>query len=189
MKGMNLDWAAQQLNETSSEATSVDKLLDRGKYERLRQLMRIEVLSRKQLLEIMYLLSEEKLVSFDYYDRYLIGKFFVWVREFAVIGEKYFDIQERESKILNELKKDNSKKEEIKNQEEILNKINGNLLSIQHTFKFLVDVFLYLVSSTLSLDAVAFENFTKHRIEEIGSERLRPPPEKTGFWSKIGGHK
>ncbi|MEE9364815.1 MAG: hypothetical protein V3U92_19615 [Cellulophaga sp.] len=139
--------------------------------------MKKDILTRPELLEIMSLLSgaETKLLSFNDFDRYLLGKFLIWIGEFGVVAEKLYDLlnkYEEETKSIEKSKKKVKLKErklEFTRRTEFIEKQlktgNKGMLTLQHDFKFLVTLFLYLSRSTLSLKAKAFESFTTNRME------------------------
>lgn len=134
------------------EKTFIDKVLDRKDSERLSELMRKEELDRTELLELLYLIVSipTKLVNYNDWDRYLLGKFLSWIRDFCTLHESLLDYiklfeDDKESdiyKTLNTIRKHDS-----------------------HNLKFLIDIFLYLSNSTLSLGATAFDTLSKNRFE------------------------
>lgn len=138
-----------------TEKTFIDKTLARSDIEEIKDIMQKEDLKRKDLLKLLYLLSgtEIKLVNFDEFDRYLLGKFYAWIRDFVASAETLYDIQE-----------DIAKKKITVNANTI--KMLENVrVKLVHSVKFLVDVFFYLSRSTLSLEASGFDTITKTRYE------------------------
>lgn len=144
---MNIDRFALNL----SESTYTDKLLAKRVIERLQLYMRKKELTREDIYEILYLLTSEelKVLNFNEFDRYVLGKFYAWIRDFMVVADKIYQWYEKETdeKIKKYLEK--SKKE------------------MESVIRFLVDVFLYLARSTLSKEAKAFDTLSKQRIEYI----------------------
>lgn len=140
------------------EKTYTDKLLARKEVTEIQALIKKEDLTRSELLEMLYLLSssEIKLANFGDWDRYLLGKFLAWIRDFVSMAEILYDYKEKYDKI-NE--KDKTKKNITKNLME------NNRKFMLHNIKFLVDIYLYLSRSTLSLSMSAFEILSTSRYE------------------------
>ena len=80
----------------NNEKSFIDKLLAKEESNRIRELIRKEKLGRSDLLELLYLLSgtEAKLLNYGPWDRYVILKFFVWIREFTKIAEMLYDYKD-----------------------------------------------------------------------------------------------
>lgn len=124
----------------TNEKTYTDKVLAREDVNRLRDLVRKDPLVREDLLEILYLLSgvESKLVNYNEWDRYIILKYFVWVREFVRACELMYDFED-DMKIKNWALSPQAK-----------NILNNNRRLMQHNAKFLVDLYLNMSRTTLS---------------------------------------
>ena len=110
------------------EKTFIDKVLDRKDSERLRQLMMTEELDRSQLLELLYIIVSinTKLVNFSDWDRYLLGKFLAWIRDFCTLHESLLDyiVQlEKEEGILLKLKSEKLTDDEWKTSKEQMSDI------------------------------------------------------------------
>lgn len=172
---MATDDFVNKLNEVlfnrQHERTFVDKVLDRQDVERIRELMRKEDLSRDELLELLYLLAgiEVKLVNMGEWDRYLLGKYFAWIRDFVSVAETIFDYVEDPSIEVDEETK------------KLLENIKKNVM---HAVKFNADVYLYLMRSTLSLGGAAFDTLTKARFEyhyPDSSKETQQPQQKSFF--------
>ncbi len=168
---------SQKLHAQQTEKTFIDKLLGRREAERLRELIKKDDLTREELLELLYMLTniELKLTNLQEYDRYLLGKYFTWVRDLTKLAEFLYDYEQQ-------LEKFNFKKykQEIK---EILDQIKKMML---HDVKFSVDVFLFLSRSTLGLEAFAFDSLSKSRFEyqydypyTLVPSLEKPPEQKT----------
>jgi hypothetical protein len=164
------------LSKQNSEKSFVDKVLNRQDSERLQKLMKKDKLNRSDLTEILYIISgtNVKLVNYNDWDRYLLGKAFAWIRDFATLCEdviiwKDAIGKEKKEAQRNVLTGDISKKERLEYKENNLkdaHKISRRVNEIQeHNFKFLVDVYLNLSNSTLSLGASGFDTLTKSRFE------------------------
>ena len=87
---------AQQVFSKQQEKTFIDKILAKQDIEGVRELIKKPRLKREELLELLYLLTstESKLLNYGEWDRYIILKYFVWVREFIKISELLFDYKE-----------------------------------------------------------------------------------------------
>jgi len=156
----------------SAEKTWIDKVLDRQDVERVRELMRKDDLSRDELLELLYLLAgnELKLVNFGDWDRYLLGKYFAWIRDFVSVAEGIFDFIE-------ELEKEDYDEDTKKAAENVKK-------HILHAVKFNADVYFYLMRSTLSISGTAFDTLTKSRFEYAYPQpEISPQPEQKSFFS------
>lgn len=167
--------------EGMREKTFIDKVLNREEAKRLQELARKEDLNRSELLEMLYLLSgvELKLVNFDEYDRYLLGKFFAWIRDFVSKTEITFDYIEDLNDMIRK-EKDESKKKNLIEAKEVLTKIKKLDM---HNVKFLADVFLFLCRSTLGLSATGFETLTTSRFE-YHYPVAKPEEERRFFWRR-----
>jgi len=176
------DFINRNVYEETREKTFVDKVLNREEAKRLQELTKKEDLNRSELLELLYLLAgiELKLVNFDAYDRYLLGKFFAWIRDFVATTEILFDyiadLKDMENKATGKEKKD------IKEMIDILERIKKLDL---HNVKFLADIYMYLCRSTLSIDASAFDTLTTSRFEYYYPvSQNQKEPERRLFWRR-----
>jgi len=157
---MNVEQALQNnLFSYTSEKTYVDKLLSRHEVERLKELVRQPKLNRSDILELLYmcLSTEAKLVRYSEWDRYIILKFFVWIREFVKIAELMYDYKdelERKEKIKGIL---------ITERTRIL--LNSNERMMEHNAKFLVDLYLNIARTSLSVGGTAFGELLKNKFE------------------------
>ena len=162
-----------------AEKTYLDKLLARKDVEDIKELIKKPKLNREQLLELLYMLSssESKLLNYGEWDRYIILKFFVWVREFVKVAELLYDYEDR----LEELKKDNKL---------ILSPRTKQLLKnatrlVEHNAKFLIDLYLNIGRTTLSLGATAFLEALKSKYEisyPQGMPGVQPQQSKPLIW-------
>ena len=168
------------LYKSEMEKTFVDKVLDRQDYGRLQELMKKEDLESEDLSELLYLIGGigVKLANYSEWDRYLLGKFYAWIRDFVTLCNEIV-----------EYKKDaeNPEKGLIVGQE-----INLQLITVLarikkynvHNTKFLTDVFLYLSNSTLSVTGVGFDTLTKSRFEyayDQPDSAYKQPESKSGM--------
>jgi hypothetical protein len=88
---------AYKMLNNQSERTFIDKLLAKEDIARIKDLTTKEQLNRSELLELMYLClgAESKLMSITARERYLLSKFFVWIREFIKAAEFHFDYKDK----------------------------------------------------------------------------------------------
>ena len=167
-----------------SEKSYIDKLLAKSDVDRIRELIRKNKLSREDLLELLYLLSgnEAKLLNYGEWDRYVILKFFVWIREFVKVAEIMFDYQEdlktKENTCKTCDKLEETKKEKNKCGCDVfissitISKRTKQLLYnnerlIEHNVKFLIDLYLNIGRTTLSLGATGIMELLKNKYEVV----------------------
>jgi len=172
----------EQLNKyvfaQNMERTFVDKVLDRQDVESIKALMRKEDLTREELLELLYLLAsnEVKLVNLGDWDRYLLGKYFAWIRDFVSIAETLYDYLE--------LIRKNPDDEDLQLDDETRKELENAKKQILHAVKFNADVYLFLMRSTLSIEGVAFDTLTKNRFEYAYPQvDISAQPEQKSFMS------
>jgi len=169
------------LHGGSVEKTFVDKTLAKEEVNEIKELMQKSSLNREDLLKLLYLLAgnEVKLLNFGAYDRYLLGKFFAWVRDFVSCSEILFDYKDKVDE--GKIKISPMAKQALLNSEKML----------LHDIKFVIDVYCYLGRSTLSLGATAFDTLTSQRFEYAYSNAPGSPstPENKGPFIRIGGGK
>ena len=79
-----------------NEKSFVDKVLSRQDSARLQKLMKTENITREELLEILYIISGPslKVLNYNEWDRYLLGKAFAWIRDFATLCEEIIEWEE-----------------------------------------------------------------------------------------------
>src|SRR6056297_3532597 len=67
------------------EKTKYDKLLAQSEMQRIRELVSKELFNINDISEIMNILvsTEVKLTNFNDNDRYVLGKYLIWVTEYA----------------------------------------------------------------------------------------------------------
>lgn len=188
----------------TSEKTFIDKILARSDVDAIRKIISKPRLKREELLELLYMLGgvESKLYNYSEWDRYIILKFFVWIREFVKIAELLYDYQDELRKKentcvtckkfikLGEEEKDQDKKCKCDPPvaEQVLTDRTKRLLEnnerlIEHNIKFLVDLFLNIGRTTLSIGATGFMELLKNRFEVDyrTSQNLTQTNESKGF--------
>lgn len=144
---------------SNKDKTFIDKLLAREDTERLRELMRKNNWERSELLEVLYILggTESKLLNYGAWDRYICLKFFVWLREFVKIGELLYDYREDL-----DIKQ---KKGTITISPRTTQLLFNNQRLIEHNIKFLIDLYLNIGRTTLSLGATGILELLKNKFE------------------------
>lgn len=165
-----------------TERAYTDKLLARRDISQIQELMKKDDLTRSELLNLLYLLSssEIKLANFGDWDRYLLGKFLAWIRDFVSIAEILYDYKDKYDKAQQKDEgEETDKKDQYMYNPETMRLLENNRNYMLHNIKFLVDIFLYLSRSTLSLSMSAFEILSTSRYEYSypGMEGLYPKEE------------
>lgn len=149
----------QSLFKIDTEKTFIDKILARNEVDQVRELIKKPKLSRSEMLEVLYLIggTESKLLNLGSWDRYVILKFFVWIREFVKVLELYFDYREH----LTELEK----KKQLVLSDRCKRMLDNNERLLEHNVKFLVDLYLNIGRSSLSLGGTGFLEPLKNKFE------------------------
>lgn len=150
---------AQHAFNQRAERTFIDKILAKADVEKVQDLIKKPKLKRQDLLELLYMLSstESKLLNLSQWDRYVLMKFFVWIREFIKIAELLYDYQDD----LRE-KKRNGIIQLSKRTEKLL---YNNERLIEHNAKFLIDLYFNMGRSTLSVGMSAFIELLTSKFE------------------------
>jgi hypothetical protein len=179
----------QNFFKSNQEKTYIDKLIDKNDIEKIKELVKKEKLTRSELLELMYMClgAESKLVNYSEWDRYVILKFFVWIREFIKIAELMFDVKEyfeKQEKIYNAT----GGKDGFKMSERAETMLNSNQRLIEHNAKFLVDLYLNIARTTLSVSGKGFFELLKAKFEISYPQQAGANlnPEKQGLLAKWG---
>lgn len=168
----------QRLFTGNAEKTFLDKILSRKDAERIRDLMRKTPLQREDLLELLNLLSgvEAKLVNLDEWGRYVTLKYFVWIREFIKINMMLFDYKDESEK--NQVLRLNDRSRRL---------LDNNIRLMEHNTKFLIDLYLNINRSTLSLGGSAFFETLKNKFEIGYNQPAATPVNKqdAGFFGNF----
>jgi hypothetical protein len=144
-----------------SEKTFIDKLLAKDEVMRVREIIKKEHFTRSDMTEILNLLSsnEIKLLNYDEWDRYLMAKYFVWIREFVALAENLYDYE------------DDLKKQEEKGNFKLSDRSRQIFENIkrymEHNIKFLIDLYFNLIRSTMSLGATGILELLKNKYEMV----------------------
>lgn len=139
----------------SAEKTYIDKTLAKDQEREILELLKKEFINKTDQAKLMNLLvsNELKLLNFGDYDRYLIGKLFVWLQDFALVQDSLFNYSDNVTK---------KKLELSSNAADILEK---TLHKNSEVIKSLANLYLYLTRSGLSLGATGFDTITTQRFE------------------------
>jgi hypothetical protein len=198
---------AKKMFSNTTEKTFIDKVLSKEDGERIRDLIKKPHLNRSEILEILYMLGsqESKLMNYSDNDRYVILKFFVWIREFVKITELLFDfrddlmIKDSTCSVCKKMFKewvdtnDKCKCSEPKPLSSLTPRARKLLFNverhIEHITKFLVDLYLTICRTTMSLGATAFMELTrnKYELQYRGDISQRPVEDKRGWLDKVTG--
>lgn len=171
------------LLDVKREKSFIDKLLAKDETQRAKELISKPKLKREELLEMLYLVggTEQKLVNYSEWTRYVALKFFVWIREFVKCAEHLYDFWDDLKRYESICRKCegymNNFEDKIKDckcpnpkPKQIITKRTEKLLynserSIEHMAKFLVDLFYINARSSLSIGATGFYEILTNRFE------------------------
>lgn len=145
----------QAIYSGNLERTNFDKVLSKGEVLRLREIMSKEELSIQDISEAQNILvsTEAKLTNLDEWDRYVIGKYYVWVNEYAKRFSKSLRAEVFYKHIWNKLsKRTQGLRHEI-------------MKEYTEGYKFLVHIYCYLIRTPLSIEGAAFDRLTQERKE------------------------
>lgn len=151
----------RSLSSGGGEKTYIGQILSKEDIYYIRDLMKKEDLSRSELLEVLYmcLSTESKLVNLGAWDRYIILKYFVWLREFIKIAELVYDYRDN-------LERD-AKKNGYALSERVTRLLQNNMRLIEHNAKFLIDLYLNIMRTSLSLGATGFMELLTNKYEMV----------------------
>lgn len=174
---------ANSLFSSQPEKTFIDKILAKDDVVRVRELLRKKELTREDYSELLNLMSgnESKLLNYDEWERYLILKFFIWIRDFLKVAELLYDYQddlERKQntcKSCGKLYQDwDDKKKECKCEEHVpvmvisprTDRIFQNIKRLcGHNLKFLIDLYFNISRTGLSVSATGLLEILKNKYE------------------------
>ena len=198
------DQLQEGMFKETKEKTFIDKLLAKEDVQSIRQIIKKDRLNRSDMLEALYMLSsnESKLLNFSEWDRYVILKFFVWIREFIKVAELSFDYHD-DLELKQKLcecggYKDLSKAQEHLKECEckvtkytfVITTRTKRLLEnqqrlIEHNVKFLIDLYFAIGRTSLSLGGTGFLEILKNKYEINYTQPPPPqqPEQKKGFLS------
>ena len=174
---------AQNFISQNKEKSFTDKILARNEIEAMRNLVKKDKLTRSELSELLYLCTsaEAKLYNFSDWERYIILKYFAWLREFAQIAEGVF-----QNKEMMEKKEKNDKGHLSERGKQLME--NAEKMAEQIT-KFNVDVYLNVCRTSLSQGGATIFEILNNKFE-ISYPQLNQQPmaeKKQGIVQKIFG--
>lgn len=193
----------QSMFSSSSDKTFIDKILAKEEVDKIREIIKKKNLKREDIIQILYLLSgtESKLLNYGEWDRYVILKFFVWIREFVKVAELLYDYQDDLKKKACTCQKCDKLFEEFEGKKEECNcekpeailqvsdrtakLLYNNERLIEHNMKFLIDLYLNIARTTLSVGATGILELLKNKFEVDykgqGLYTQQPQQEKGGL--------
>jgi len=185
---------SKNLFKGESEKSLVDKLLGRQDADKVHTLMQKEPLTRSDIEEILFLMTsiDQKIVNYNEWDRYVIVKYFPWIKDYSTICKTWMLYEEQylngdfddDFAIMGTIKyiDPKTKKAVEKKGKVVLEEVKKIVYEIskylQHNLKFLISTFLLLQNSTLSIDGAAFETLTTSRFEYSYHSLPLPQPQE-----------
>lgn len=154
------DRIANQMFSGSGERTYIDKLLSKEDIQAIREIIKKDELTRTDMLELLDYLpgAESKLLNLDDWDRYVLLKFYAWIRALVMCAEYFYDyddkINEKNGVPAKIIVSDRTKKVFI----------NGKRI-LSHAVKSLVDLYLNISRTSLSVGGMGLLEFLKQRFE------------------------
>lgn len=148
------------------DTSFIDKILGKEDIEEIKLIMMKNRLSRSDMLRLLYLMTstESKLHNFGERERYVLLKFFVWVREFVRQCEGIFDYED----MIAEQKKGGKPFKLTEVAEKLL---DNNRRHLEHDVKFLVDLFLMIARTSMSLGAAGFKEILINKFEMLYDQK------------------
>lgn len=165
------------------EKTLIDKLLAREEAARLKELIQKKGLKREELLEIIHIAGNihSKLLNYSEYDRYVNTKYYVWLREFIVICELFYDIT---AELEIQEKDGNINKEKLQEIKRIIDKTSNTL---EHTAKAMIDLYLNIGTTSLSIRGTFLLESLRNKFEvDYRNPMFSQTPEKQGLLGGFG---
>jgi len=174
--------------------TYTGQLLAERDIQEIKELVQQDNLNASELRTLVYLLAatEIKLVNFNERDRWIAGKFLTWIRDFITLQEtniKQLDVFNEKFDVLDY-------QEIVKKREMGEDTTNMITPTTKHTYdtiyclldediKYLVDIYLFITRSTLSLEGAAFDSLGKNRQEVVYTPQqpgINQEQGKKKFW-------
>lgn len=152
---------AHQMFSHQTEKSYIDKITSKDEVVRLRELIRKTELSREDIGEIFNILvgAESKLVNYSENDRYIILKYHVWIREFVKLADGIAGNN------LDLLEKDKNGTIKLSPTHRAL--LNRNNQVIQGAVKQLIEVYLNIARTSLSVRGAAFDKLLANKYEVV----------------------
>lgn len=154
------------------EKTRYDKLLAQSEMQRLRELVSEEKLTINGINEILNILvsTETKLTNFNDNDRYVLGKYLIWISEYGKRYAKAIRAQEQFQKMWGTMSR---RHKELRKQIEI---------DYSESFKQAVHTYCFLGRSPLSIGGSLIKTMTVDRSEmEYKTVPVATAQPQTGF--------
>lgn len=170
----------QRLNQATFgsdyEKTRYDKLLSQSEMQRLREIVSNETLGINEISEVINILvsTEVKLTNFNDNDRYVLGKYLIWVSEY---GKRYAKSIRAKEEIIKNWGNMSDRHKKIRNQIEI---------DYAEAFKQAVHTYCFLARSPLSIGGSLIEKLTVDRseMEYRGVPVPNAQPQPHGFFGR-----
>ena len=186
------------------ERTLIDKVLGKDDINEIKAIQMKPELTRSDILKLLYLLTsaESKLHNFNERDRYVLLKYFVWIREAVNHLETLYDFQESLEKKENVcsncnmqiIADDTSKLCKCKNPKvrSLLSDrgkrlLRNNKLLLEHVVKFLCDVYLNIARTSMSLGATGFDKLITNKYEMVYPGLNQTVQVEKKGWLGLGG--
>lgn len=160
------------------ERTFIDKIMSRKEVQEITNLIMKDDLTRSDLMRLLNLLTanELKLANLGEYTTYLLGKYYTWVCDLGKVAEFLYEYEAKISTY-------GFSPEGTKEISDILSETKKLML---RDVKFAVNIFLYIVRSSLALSALAFDTLSKQRYEyEYGNwpmPAMAPAEKSKSIW-------
>lgn len=186
------------LNASLLEKTTIDKVLARQDADRVREIIRKEELTRSDISELRDLLAspEMKMLSYDEWKWYVQLKFYSWVTEIIKYGEMILDyeytiklkskvcyycgkkLREHKDKDEAEMCICENSKPKVKLSQNTITGLRNNRMLIQFSIKLMIETYLNIGRSSLSIGATGFLETLKNKFEMqySGSDPYMPRP-------------
>jgi len=170
------------LNASAIEKTTIDKVLARQDADRVREIVRKTELTREDVSELRDLLAspEIKMLSYDEWKWYVQLKFYTWVTEIIKHAEMTYDYEyillkksntclhcekEIKSKINTDLCQCAIKTSKVKISQNTETLLRNNRMIMQFCIKLMVETYLNIGRSSLSIGATGFLETLKNKFE------------------------
>jgi len=162
----------QQIFSQPQDKTFIDKLLGRKEADKVERIMKKSNtdVTRQDLQSLLSIIigTEQKLGNYGDYDRYYLTKYFVWVRSFFEVLDYNYDYFE--------YVEDN---QELGTQDQrLLTQVKNQWV---HITKFMVDLYLHLSRSTMSLGGTFTMEAFRNKYEISYNQAQQQEENKKGF--------
>lgn len=168
MDSTNFNQQLQQaVYNSNPEKTSQDQILSKQEVLRLRELVGKDSLNQSDINTIQNILvsNEIKMTNFNDREKYVIGKYFIWVSEYAKRFSKALSAKQFYEKYDGKLtQRTREARQEIEK-------------DYSNTYKLLVHVYCYLIRSPLSVKGALINRFTTNSQEIKYSGQLPGQPQ------------